>query len=100
LTGRRHQANNRKGFGHKLLKFILSLQFNALIMKLTLIIKKGKNGFMIGQIKEFPAVFTQGLSIDEIKENIQDVLEMYLEDVREQYKPDGEMILEEELSLV
>jgi predicted RNase H-like HicB family nuclease len=51
-------------------------------MKLTLIIKKGKNGFLIGQLKELPAVFTQGHSIDEIKENILDVLEMYLEDVR------------------
>ncbi|WP_459684681.1 type II toxin-antitoxin system HicB family antitoxin [Viscerimonas tarda] len=29
-----------------------------------------------------PAVFTQGLTIDEVKENIADVLEMYLEDVR------------------
>jgi predicted RNase H-like HicB family nuclease len=68
-------------------------------MKLTLIIKKGKSGFLIGQIKELPAVFTQGKTIIEIKENILDVLDMYLEDVREQYQPDGEMILEEELTL-
>jgi predicted RNase H-like HicB family nuclease len=67
-------------------------------MKLTLIIKKGKNGFLIGQLKEFPAVFTQGNSVDEIKENILDVWELYLEDVREQYLPDGEMLLEEELT--
>jgi predicted RNase H-like HicB family nuclease len=67
-------------------------------MKLTLIIKKGKNGFLIGQIKELPAVFTQGFSIEEIKENILDVLDLYLEDVREQYLPDGEMLLEEELT--
>jgi predicted RNase H-like HicB family nuclease len=62
--------------------------------------KKGKSGFLIGQIKELPAVFTQGKTIIEIKENILDVLDMYLEDVREQYQPDGEMILEEELTLV
>jgi predicted RNase H-like HicB family nuclease len=67
-------------------------------MKLTLIIKKGKNGFLIGQLKEFPSVFTQGSSIEEIKENILDVWEMYLEDVREQYFPDGEMLLEEEFT--
>jgi len=67
-------------------------------MKLTLIIKKGQNGFLIGQLKEIPAVFTQGLDIKELKENIADALEMYLEDVRENYKPDGEMLLEEELT--
>jgi predicted RNase H-like HicB family nuclease len=69
-------------------------------MKLTLIVKKGKNGYLIGQIKEIPAVFTQGLTIDELKENIADALEMYLEDVRENYKPDGEMLQEEELTFV
>jgi predicted RNase H-like HicB family nuclease len=68
-------------------------------MKLTLIVKKGKNGFLIGQIKEFPAVFTQGNSIEELRENINDVLEMYFEDVREKYIPEGEMIQEEELIL-
>ena len=68
-------------------------------MKLTLIVKKGKNGYLIGQLKEFPAVFTQGHSVEEIKENILDVWEMYLEDVREQYLPDGEMLMEEEFTL-
>jgi predicted RNase H-like HicB family nuclease len=66
-------------------------------MKLTIVVKKGKNGYLIGQLKEFPAVFTQGLNMDELKENIIDALEMYLEDVREQYHPDGEMMQEEEL---
>ena len=69
-------------------------------MKLTLIVKKGKNGYLIGQIKELPAVFTQGLTIEELKENIGDALEMYLEDVRERYQPDGEMLQEEELTFV
>jgi predicted RNase H-like HicB family nuclease len=69
-------------------------------MKLTLVIKKGKSGFLIGQLKEIPAVFTQGLSIEEVKENIRDALEMYLEDTREQYHPDGDMLLEEELVFV
>ena len=66
-------------------------------MKLTLIIKKGKDGFLIGQIKELPAVFTQAKTMEELRENIADVLELYLEDVREQYSPDGEMLLEEEI---
>ena len=67
-------------------------------MKYTLIIKAGKDGFLIGQLKELPEVFTQGLSIDEVKENIADALDMYLEDLREQYEPQGEMIEEMEMS--
>ena len=67
-------------------------------MKLTLIVKKGKNGYLIGQIKELPAVFTQGLTVEELKENIADALEMYLEDVRESYKSDGDMLQEEEIT--
>lgn len=67
-------------------------------MKLTLIVKKGQSGYLIGQIKELPAVFTQGLTIEELRENIADALEMYLDDVRERYQPDGEMMQEEEMT--
>jgi predicted RNase H-like HicB family nuclease len=66
-------------------------------MKYTLVIKAGKDGFLIGQLKELPEVFTQGLCVDEVKENIADVLELYLEDLREQYKPQGEIIEEAEM---
>jgi len=64
-------------------------------MKFTVIIKKGQDGFLIGQLKELPEVFTQGLTVEEVKENIADALEMYLDDVRECYVPLGEMIEEE-----
>jgi len=66
-------------------------------MKLTLVISKGKNGYLIGQIKEFPKVITQGITIEELRENITDALEIYLEDIREGYQPDGEIVLEEEI---
>ena len=66
-------------------------------MKLTLIIKNGQNGFLIGQLKELPAVFTQGLTVEEVKENIMDALSLYLEDLREEYIPVGEMVEEAEL---
>jgi predicted RNase H-like HicB family nuclease len=56
------------------------------MMKYTLVIKNGKDGYYIGQLKELPAVFTQGQTIEEVKENIADVLEMYLED----HDPQGE----------
>ena len=64
------------------------------IMKYTLVIKQGQNGFLIGQLKELPDVFTQGLNVSELKENIADALEMYLEDMRENYI--SQDIIEEE----
>jgi len=66
-------------------------------MKYTLVINQGKDGFLIGQLKELPAVFTQGLTIAELKENIADALDMYFEDMRETYEPQGVMINEEEI---
>ncbi|MCL2738552.1 MAG: type II toxin-antitoxin system HicB family antitoxin [Bacteroidales bacterium] len=66
-------------------------------MKYTLVIKQGQDGYLIGQLKELPAVFTQGLTISELRENIADVLELYLEDVREKYVPQGVMLEEEEI---
>ena len=66
-------------------------------MKYTLVIKQGKDGFLIGQLKELPNVFSQGLTISELKENIADVLEMYFEDMRENYEPQGVLLEEEEI---
>jgi len=66
-------------------------------MKYTLVIKQGKDGFLVGQLKELPEVFTQGATISELKENIADVLELYFEDMRENYQPQGLMIDEEEI---
>jgi predicted RNase H-like HicB family nuclease len=66
-------------------------------MKYTLVIKEGQDGFLIGQLKELPAVFTQGLTVTELKENIADVVEMYFEDMRENYHPQGVMLNEEEI---
>ena len=66
-------------------------------MKYTLVIKQGQDGYLIGQLKELPAVFTQGLTISELRENIADVLELYLEDMREKYVPQDVMLNEEEI---
>jgi len=57
------------------------VQIKIIRMKYTLVIKQGQNGFLIGQLKEIPAVFTQGLTVTELKENIADALEMYFEDM-------------------
>ena len=77
--------------------FYLPLPRKMFNMKYTLVIKQGKNGFLIGQLKELPAVFTQGATISELKENIADVIELYFEDMRENYQTQGVMIDEEEI---
>jgi predicted RNase H-like HicB family nuclease len=66
-------------------------------MKYSLVIKQGQNGFLIGQLKEMPAVFTQGLTIAEVKENIADALKMHLEDLRENYVSQGVLVEEAEM---
>ncbi|MDR0728646.1 MAG: hypothetical protein LBF19_00765 [Prevotellaceae bacterium] len=52
-------------------------------MKYILVVKRGQNGFPIGQLKEFPDVFMQRTNLAELKENTIDALEVYLEDLRE-----------------
>ena len=69
-------------------------------MVLTLIVKKGKSDMLIGQIKEIPGVLTQGHTIDEVKENIKDALDLYLLDMKEEKNDNTEnIILEEDLIL-
>ncbi|MCB0729298.1 MAG: type II toxin-antitoxin system HicB family antitoxin [Ignavibacteriae bacterium] len=68
-------------------------------MKFTLKIIKGNNDYLVGQIKEIPSVLTQGKTIDEVKENIVDALELYMKDMREEKVSEKEdLILEEELT--
>lgn len=62
---------------------------------MTLLITQGTD-FLIGSIKEIPAVLTQGTSISEVKENILDVLELYLEDMRDEQNTQ-KIVYQEEL---
>ena len=48
-------------------------------MKLTVVITQGEE-MLIGQVREVPGVLTQGASVDEVMENIQDALELYFID--------------------
>jgi predicted RNase H-like HicB family nuclease len=52
-------------------------------MKFTLLIRQGKTQ-LIGQLKEIPGVLTQGKTVEEVKENIQDALALYLKDMCEE----------------
>ena len=64
-------------------------------MKLTLVIRQGKTQ-LIGQLKEIPGVLTQGQTIAEVKENIQDALALYLADMREDNAEGGDAIIAQE----
>lgn len=66
-------------------------------MKLTIVISKADDMF-IGSIKEIPAVLTQGLTVDETRENVMDALQLYLEDMRQETLP-ANTVLEEDLTI-
>ena len=70
-------------------------------MKLTAIIEKGENGWLVGQVEEIPAVLSQGKSIEELKENLIDALHLYLETQKELTELDykGKSIIREDLIL-
>ncbi|PSR03434.1 MAG: HicB family protein [Bacteroidetes bacterium SW_11_45_7] len=65
-------------------------------MKLTLVITKGEDGFLIGQLKEIPEVISQATDQNELKANIKDALSLYLEDVRSEQISSHELVAEEE----
>jgi predicted RNase H-like HicB family nuclease len=64
-------------------------------MKFTLLIRQGKTQ-LIGQLKEIPGVLTQGKTVEEVKENIQDALALYLEDMREDDSENDDAIIARE----
>jgi len=51
---------------------------------------------LIGQLKEIPGVLTQGKTVEEVKENIQDALALYLEDMREDDSENDDAIIARE----
>ena len=48
-------------------------------MTVTAIIEQGDDGWLVGQLKEFPAVIDQGKTVDELKQNLLAGLKFYLE---------------------
>ena len=53
-------------------------------MKLNIIVEKGENGWLVGQLEEIPAVITQGKNIEELKSNLIDALDLFLKTQREE----------------
>lgn len=48
-------------------------------MIITALIEQGENGWLVGQLREFPAVIDQGKSVEELKANLLQGLQFYLE---------------------
>ena len=65
-------------------------------MQFTLTIQQGNNGFLVGTIKEIPSVMSQGKDENELKENIIDALNLYFEDMRDEYVTDKKSFIKEE----
>jgi predicted RNase H-like HicB family nuclease len=59
-------------------------------MELTILYEKCEEGGYAGQLYEYPQVISQGETIDELKENLDDALRLFLEyqgeQLEEQYK--------------
>lgn len=68
------------------------------MLGLTLVIRKVEDGF-IGQVKELPEVLTQGDSIEEVKENIVDALDLYFDYMREKNSDNNNVVYEEVLAI-
>jgi len=51
-------------------------------MTFTALIEEGENGWLVGQLKELPAVIDQGRTIEELKQNLLKGLQFYLETQR------------------
>lgn len=71
------------------------LNFNA-------IIEKSDDGYYIGQVQEFPAAIAQGKTIEELKKNLEDALQLVIDQQREttisQFK--GRKIIRRKLNIV
>ena len=71
-------------------------------MKLTAIIEKSEDDWFVGQIEEIPAAISQGKTIEELKANLIDALNLLLEVNKENTKKEykGKKVIREELVLV
>ena len=52
-------------------------------MKLTVVIEESNDGWFVGQLEELPEVLSQGKTIDELKVNLLDAFNLFLDTNRE-----------------
>ncbi len=83
--------------------FFIIFEKNIEVKKLnyTAIIEKSEEGLYVGQIQEIPEAIAQGKTIDELKQNLLDALQLVIDYQREhtlsQYK--GRKIIKRKLNL-
>jgi predicted RNase H-like HicB family nuclease len=70
-------------------------------MQFTAIIEKDENGIYVGQIEEVPAAISQGLTLEELKENLQDALELIFTVNREEVEANnqGKIFIREKITM-
>ena len=71
-------------------------------MKLTAIIEQDAEGWYVGQVEELPAAISQGKTVEELKLNLLDAVNLLLEANREVTKQayQGKQVIREELNVV
>ncbi len=71
-------------------------------MKFTAIIEKSDDGWYVGQIEEVPAAISQGKTIEELKVNLIDALQLILEVNKESTEKEyqGKNVIREELIIL
>jgi len=55
-------------------------------LELTMMVEKGEDGYLIGQIVEYPAALSQGKTIEELEKNLKDALKLLLRVQKDQLK--------------
>jgi predicted RNase H-like HicB family nuclease len=70
-------------------------------MRFTAIIERDDDGIYVGQIEEVPAAISQGESLEELKENLQDALELIFSINREAVEAnyEGKIFFKERITL-
>lgn len=70
-------------------------------MTFTAIIEKSDDGWLVGQIEEVPAAISQGKTMDELKDNLIDALQLVFETNRQELaiEKSDKQILREPISV-
>jgi len=55
-------------------------------LELTMMVEKGEDSYLIGQIVEYPAALSQGKTIEELEKNLKDALKLLLRVQKDQLK--------------
>ena len=68
----------------------------------TAIIEKSEDGWYVGQLEELPEVISQGRTLQELKQNLQDALDLVIANAREATRSlyEGKKIIRRKLNLV